>query len=152
MNGGEKKLTQEKGTLNYRGTVACMLHSFQVRIHKELNPGRARVLSATIGPNLPIFNVFLWNSKTASDLPDYFSPLRRRSGVPKWEGEMTELSWFTEVSQHLFSPLKKQENQTCKRSEKENKHFSWKPEAKDDLFACLVAGQLPPLLEDLEHL
>lgn len=53
--------------LNYRGTVAHMLYSFQVRVHKELNPGRARVLSATSGPNPPVFHVSLKNSKTARD-------------------------------------------------------------------------------------
>lgn len=136
--------------LNYRGTVARMLYSFQVRVHKELNPGRAWVLLATIGANPPIFNVSLWNSKTAGDLPDDFSPLRR-CGVLKWEGDATELFWLTERHFSAYLLPLKQGGGNQRTSKEENKCSPWKLEAKDDLFSCSVAGQLPPLLEGSEH-
>lgn len=72
MGGGENT-TQEKGMLNYRGTVAHMLYSFQVRVHKELNAGRARVLSATIGPNPPVFHVSLKTAKLPGTPELFFS-------------------------------------------------------------------------------
>lgn len=69
-------------------------------------------------------------------------------------GRYDRLFWLSDRGflAHLL-PLKKQESQTrIRTSQQENKHFSKKLKAKDDLFPCLLRGQLPWLLEDLETL
>lgn len=139
--------------LNYGETVACMLYPFQFRVHKELNPGRAWMLSATSGPNSPILNVSLWTSKTASNPTDLFSPRQMKSEVPKREGDQQNYSVSqTEVSQCNAPPLENQENWIHQKEQaKTRTNISHESQRQMmTYFPALVVGQLAWWLEDLE--
>lgn len=81
--GGGEKPTQEKGMLNYRGTVACMLYSFQVRVHKEFKSWQSLSAFSYHRAKSSRLSCFLQKRQNCQGLPNYFSPLRRIAGALK---------------------------------------------------------------------